>query len=158
MEHSPVLGQSLLVEVISNAVIRATYIASVFMIIIIMLYLVPPALYVTISTTGFSIAGQGYTFKCSASVVAGLMVEPNMKIVFPDSTEISLDATKTLNHTFSSLRISDGGQYTCTATINIPQAGLTNLQSSVAKTLAVACKHVSKQLPNFAFMYNYTYS
>ena len=101
---------------------------------------VPPAPNVTISTTGLSIAGQSYTFKCSASVVADLVVEPDMKIVFPDSTEIPLDATKTLNHTFSSLRISDGGHYTCTATINIPQAGLTNLQSSVAKTLAVVCK------------------
>jgi hypothetical protein len=99
--------------------------------------IVPPAPYVTISTTGLSIAGQSYTFKCSASVVAGLVAEPHMKIVLPNTTEISVVATKMLNHTFSSLRISDGGQYTCTATINIPQVGATNIQSSVAKTLAV---------------------
>ena len=94
-----------------------------------------PAPNVTISTIGLSIAGQSYTFKCSASV------EPHMKIVFsPNSTEISVVATKSLNHTYTSLKISDGGQHTCRATIEIPQAGITNLQSSVAKTLAVVCK------------------
>ena len=101
---------------------------------------VPPAPNVTISTIGLSIAGQSYTFECSASVVAGLVVEPHMKIVFPNSTEISVVATKSLNHTYTSLKISDGGQHTCRATIEIPQAGITNLQSSVAKTLAVVCK------------------
>ncbi|CAI8025894.1 hypothetical protein GBAR_LOCUS14930, partial [Geodia barretti] len=101
---------------------------------------VPPAPNVTVSSSGLSIAGQSYYFKCSASVLAGLVAEPHMKIVFPNTTEISVVATKTLYHTFSSLRISDGGQYTCTATINIPQAGVTNIQSSVAKTLAVVCK------------------
>ena len=102
---------------------------------------VPPAPNVTISTTGLSIAGQSYTFECLARVVAGLVVEPHMKIVFPNSTEISVVATKSLIHTYTSLKISDGGQHTCTATIDIPQAGLTNnLLSSVAKTLAVVCK------------------
>ncbi|CAI8023704.1 Down syndrome cell adhesion molecule-like protein 1 homolog [Geodia barretti] len=108
--------------------------------------IVPPAPYVTISTTGLSIAGQSYTFKCSASVVAGLVAEPHMKIVLPNTTEISVVATKMLNHTFSSLRISDGGQYTCTATINIPQVGATNIQSSVAKTLAVVYAYPVERL------------
>ena len=79
-----------------------------------------PAPNITISTIGLSIVGQSYTFKCSASVVAGLVVEPHMKIVFPNSTEISVVATKSLNYIYTSLKISDGGQHTCRATIDIP--------------------------------------
>ena len=71
------------------------------------------------------------------------MVQPDLQIVFPNTTEIvamnisSLNSTS-LNYTFSPLRTSDGGQYTCTATVNIPQAGIAGLQSSAMDTVNVA--------------------
>ena len=66
------------------------------------------------------------------------MVLPDLKIVFPNSTEIPEMNTSSLVYTFSPLRTSDGGQYTCTATVNIPQAGITDLQSSAVETVTVA--------------------
>ena len=87
--------------------------------------------------SGYSIAGQEYSLQCLASVVDGLVVLPDLKIVFPNSTEISV-ITSSLDYTFSPLRTSDGGQYTCTATVNIPQAGITNLQNSAVETVTIA--------------------
>ena len=92
----------------------------------------------TISFSGVSTAGQDYSLQCSASVVDGLVVLPDLKIVFPNSTETSVMNTSSLVYTFSPLRTSDGGQYTCTATVNIPQAGITDLQSSAVENTTVA--------------------
>ena len=92
----------------------------------------------TISFSGDSTAGQSYSLQCSASVVDGLVVLPDLKIVFPNSTEISAMNTSSLVYTFSPLRTSDGGQYTCTATVNIPQAGITDRQSSTVENVTVA--------------------
>ena len=92
----------------------------------------------TIPFSGASTAGQSYSLQCSASVVDGLVVLPDLKIVFPNSTEISAMNTSSLVYTFSPLRTSDGGQYTCTATVNIPQAGITDRQSSTVETVTVA--------------------
>ena len=66
------------------------------------------------------------------------MVLPDLKIVFPNSTEISVMNTRSLDHTFSPLRTSDGGQYICTATVDIPLAGKTDLQSSAVENITVA--------------------
>ena len=99
-----------------------------------------PAPVVTISFSGDSTAGQGYSLQCSASVVAGLVVLPDLKIVFPNSTEISVMDSSSLDYMFSPLRTSDGGQYTCTATVNIPRAGIMGLQNSAVKTLVVVGK------------------
>ena len=99
-----------------------------------------PAPVVNISFSGDSIAGQGYSLQCSASVVAGLVVLPDLKIVFPNSTEISVMDSSSLDYMFSPLRTSDGGQYTCTATINIPRAGIMGLQNSAVETLVVVGK------------------
>ena len=77
---------------------------------------------------------------CSASVVAGLVVLPDVKVVFPNSTEVSAVNSSSVEYVFSPLRISDGGQYTCTATVNIPQAGITNLKSSALETITVVGK------------------
>ena len=63
-----------------------------------------------------------------------------MKLVFPNLTEISAIATSSLEHTFLSLSMTDGGRYICTTTINIPTAGITDIQASAAKTLTVVCK------------------
>ena len=99
-----------------------------------------PAPVVTISFSGDSTAGQGYSLQCSASVVAGLVVLPDLKIVFPNSTEISVMDSTSLDYMFSPLRTSDGGQYTCTATVNIPQAGIMDLQNSAVETVVVVGK------------------
>ena len=77
---------------------------------------------------------------CSASVVNGLVVLPDLTIVFPNSTMISEDGTNSLVYMFSPLRMSDGGQYTCTAVVNIPVAGII-LQSSVTEAVVAVCKY-----------------
>ena len=106
-----------------------------------------PAPEVTISFSGCSIAGQDYSLQCSASVVDGLVVLPDLKIVFPNSTEISVMNTSSLVYKFSPLRTSDGGQYTCTATVNIPQAGITDLQSSIKENISVTSEQSNFALP-----------
>ena len=100
-----------------------------------------PAPNVTISFSGDSIAGLTYSLHCSASVVAGLVVLPDLKIVFPNSTEVSVVNSSSVNYVFSPLKTSNGGQYTCTATVNTPQAGITDLQSSSVKTITVIGKY-----------------
>ena len=66
------------------------------------------------------------------------MVLPELKIVFPNSTEISVMNSSSLDYMFSPLRTSDGGQYTCTATVNIPRAGIIDLQNSAMWNVTVA--------------------
>ena len=66
------------------------------------------------------------------------MVQPDLQIVFPNTTEIVAMNISSLNYTFSSLRTSDGGQYTCTATVNIHEAGIAGLHGSAMETLTVA--------------------
>ena len=68
------------------------------------------------------------------------MVLPDLKIVFPKSTELSVISSSSLDYTFSPLRTSDGGQYTCTATVNIPQAGITDLQNSITENITIVGK------------------
>ena len=95
---------------------------------------------VSISFSGYSIAGQNYSLNCtSATVVPGLVIDPDMKVVFPNSTVVSVTDTTSVGHTFSPLRMSDSGQYTCTATINIRQAGITDLLSTTRETVSVVC-------------------
>ena len=65
------------------------------------------------------------------------MVQPDMEIVFPNMTEIAASNISSLNYTFSPLRTSDVGQYTCTVTVNIPQAGIVDLQSSTSEIIIV---------------------
>ena len=103
-----------------------------------LLYSALPAPVVNISFSGDSTAGEEYSLQCSASVVAGLVVLPELKIVFPNSTEISVMNSSSLDYMFSPLRTSDGGQYTCTATVNIPRAGILDLQNSAVGSITVA--------------------
>ena len=99
------------------------------------LALLPPN--VSISSSGDSIAGEEYTLECSASVVNGLVVLPDLKITAPNSTVISSSMnTSSLVYMFSSLKTSDGGPYTCTATVYI--TGVTNHQPSITETIIVA--------------------
>ena len=90
---------------------------------------------------GDSIAGQNYSLQCSASVVDGVVVQPDLEIVGPGGSVLaSVGQNVTLTHMFSPLVTFDGGQYTCTATLNIPEAGITNLQGSAVKSIIVIGK------------------
>ena len=97
-----------------------------------------PAPIVSISFTGDPTAGsENYTITCSAEVVPGLVVEPDLNIVFPNSNATSVENNSSLQHTVSPLRTSDGGNYTCTAIVNIPGAGVTALTSSTVENITV---------------------
>ena len=100
-----------------------------------------PAPVVSISVSGDSIAGQTYSLQCSASVVDGVVVQPDLEIVGPGGSVLaSVGQNVTLTHMFSPLVTSNGGQYTCTATVNIPEASITNLQGSTMKIISVTSK------------------
>ena len=67
-----------------------------------------------------------------------MVVQPDLEIVGPDGSVLaSVGQSVTLTHMFSSLVTSDGGQYTCTATLNIPEAGITNLLGSAIENIDV---------------------
>ena len=100
-----------------------------------------PAPVVSISFSGNSTAGQEYSMECSAIVVDGLVVLPDLMIVNPNSTVISEENNSSLVYTFSPLRTSDGGQYTCTATVNIPEPGIIDLQASKTDTITVESQY-----------------
>ena len=95
-----------------------------------------------VSFSGDSIIGQNYYLNCSASVVADQVVLPDLKIVFPNSTEVSAVNSSSVDYVFSPLRTSDGGQYTCIATVSIPQAGIRDLQSSAVETITAVGEHL----------------
>ena len=99
-----------------------------------------PAPSVSISFSGSSTAGLSHSISCTATVVPGLVALPTMMIVFPNSTVVLAHNTTSVDYTFSPLRTSDGGHYTCTATINIPQAGITNLTASDVGIISVSSK------------------
>ena len=99
--------------------------------------LVLPPPNVSISSSWDSIAGQKYSLNCSASVVDGLVVLPDLKLTAPNSTVISSSInTSSLVYMFSSLKTSDGGSYTCTATVYI--TGVTFHQSPTTEIIIVA--------------------
>ena len=95
---------------------------------------------VTISFPGNSIAGENYGINCLATVVPGLVVEPQLEIKFSNSTLAA--GNSSVEHTFSPLKTSHGGEYTCIATIIIPQAGITNLNQSATGNITVASECV----------------
>ena len=78
-----------------------------------------PAPRVTMTFSGYSIAGQAYALQCSAGVVDGLVVLPDMKIRYLNSTVISVMNSSSVEYVFSPLRTSHGGQYTCTLSVSL---------------------------------------
>ena len=110
----------------------------------------PPPV-VTSSSYGSTIAGLVYSLQCMVKVVDGLVVVPDvvwMKDggVLVNGTNTTLTRTmsggnSTLNLTFNPLLTSHGGQYTCVATISIPQLSLsiTNSDVSVLSEFNVTC-------------------
>ena len=105
-----------------------------------------PGLPVTTSSYGSTIAGFVYSLVCIVKVVDGLVVGPDvvwMKDggVVVNRTNTTLTRTvsgghSTLNLTFNPLLTSHGGQYTCVATISVPQLSL-NITNSSAVTVSV---------------------
>ena len=99
-----------------------------------------PAPNVSITFSGSSTAGEEYSLDCSASVVDGLVVLPDLVIVGPNSNMSSMN-TSSLIYMFTPLITSDGGEYTCTATVNIPEAEITDLQYSTTQTITVTSQY-----------------
>ena len=84
-----------------------------------------------IISSGVSIAGLSHDLVCSASVVQNLITGPILTWEGPgvgqDAVELSgraMDTSTYLSLTFSPLRTSHGGVYTCTARLNISEAGV----------------------------------
>ena len=106
---------------------------------------IPPPV-VTTSSYGSSIAGSVYSLVCMVKVVDGLVVVPDvvwMKDggVLVNGTNTTLTRTvsggnSSLNLTFNPLLTSHGGQYTCVATISVPQLSL-NITNSSSVTVSV---------------------
>ena len=105
----------------------------------------PPPVVTTLSY-GSSIAGSVYSLVCTVKVVDGLVVVPDMVWMkdggaLVNGTNTTLTRTvsggnSTLNLTFNPLLTSHGGQYTCVATISVPQLSLSVTKSS-AVTVSV---------------------
>ena len=71
--------------------------------------------------------------------MAGLVIQPDKRIVHPNTTVISvMNSSSSVEYMFSPLRTSDGGQYTCTATVTISEAGLTDLNTLMMANITVA--------------------
>ena len=99
-----------------------------------------PAPVVSISFSGNSTAGLNYSLNCSAIVVERLVVLPDLMIVTSNSTVISEENSSSLVYMFSPLMASDGGQYTCTATVNIPKTEITD-QASTTGNITVKSQY-----------------
>ena len=105
----------------------------------------PPPV-VTTSSYGSTIAGSVYSLVCMVKVVDRLVVVPDVVWrkgggVLVNGTNTTLTRTvsggnSTLNLTFNPLLTSHGGQYTCDATISVPQLSL-NITNSSAVTVSV---------------------
>ena len=112
---------------------------------------------VAIHSTGNTTAGEMYTLSCTATVL-NLVLVPTIQweysngsaveggSTFTVSDMVTSGNTTTHNLTFSPLRTSHGGEYTCRAIINIPSisiSALSNCQSIgvviQSKTLSYLC-------------------
>ena len=106
----------------------------------------PPPV-VTTSSYGSTIAGSVYSLVCMVKVVDRLEVVPVVVwrkgggVLLVNGINTTLTRTvsggnSTLNLTFNPLLTSHGGQYTCDATISVPQLSL-NVTNSSAVTVSV---------------------
>ena len=107
---------------------------------------------VAIHSTGNTTAGEVYTLSCSATVVENLVVVPTIQWEYSNGSAVDGGSTFTLsamvvsgntttrNLTFSPLRTSHGGEYTCRAIINIPSISITGLSNSQSTDVVVQSK------------------
>ena len=73
------------------------------------------AVNVSVLPIGSGIGGQVYYLLCSVQLPPQLMAEPSSIVWTKEDNDYQLSSSQQL--TFNSLRTSDGGQYTCTVTI-----------------------------------------
>ena len=105
-----------------------------------------PAPDINITTTGDSTAGEMYTLICTVTSVANLFSPPELVWMKTDSgvlngSETLMEGTTTArNFTFSPLLTSQGGEYTCQATITITKAGIEDLTNTVTMNVSVQSK------------------
>ena len=107
---------------------------------------------VAIHNTGNTTTGEMYTLSCTATVVENLVVVPNIQWEYSNGSEVEGGSTFTLsamvtsgnttthNLTFSPLRTSHGGEYTCRAIINIPSISISGLNRSQSTDIVVQSK------------------
>ena len=88
------------------------------------------------------IAGLNASLQCSAIVVNGLVVKPLLELVSPNGTVLASLHNDTLTYLFSPLLMSDGGQYSCIATIDIPEVNITGLQTTTSEVITVVGRFV----------------
>ena len=75
-----------------------------------------PEVTVNVSATGAPIVGgTGYSLSCVHNAPQSLMASVQSTLTNPGGTMIT-----SLPHTFNPLRVTDGGQYSCTATVSSP--------------------------------------
>ena len=68
-------------------------------------------------------------------MVDNLVMLPNLQLVMANGEIVASSVgASVLVYMFSPLKKSDGGQYICTATLNIPEAGI-HLQGSAQETV-----------------------
>ena len=108
-----------------------------------------------IHSTGNSTAGEVYTLSCTASVVENLVVVPTVQWEYSNGSAVEGGSTSTLsdmvtsgnatthNLTFSPLRTSHGGEYTCRAIINIPSISISGLNKSQSIGVVIQSKTLS---------------
>ena len=98
----------------------------------------PPPV-VTTSSSGSSTANEFFSLTCSVSVVAHLVVDPN--ITWRNMTGVvqTQGMGSSLNLTFNLLITSHGGRYTCTAIVNISEISV-SVSGHTTTDLVVTCK------------------
>ena len=69
----------------------------------------------TVSATGGApiVGGSSYSLTCGHDAPQSLMATVQSTLTTPNGTMIT-----SLPHTFNPLRVTDGGQYSCTATVS----------------------------------------
>ena len=86
---------------------------------------------VTISPASGSLtAGQVYSLTCSVQVVDHLVVEPSVEWTRQDGSQVTATSGSSLLLNFNPLRTSDGNNYTCTATVNVPSVATVSGEES----------------------------
>ena len=117
-----------------------------------------PASEVAIHGSGNTTAGEMYTLSCTATVVEDLVVVPILQweysngsvvegeSIFTLSAMLTSGNTTTHNLTFTRLRTSHGGEYTCRAIINISSTSISGLSSSQSSEVVVQSKLFSTWL------------
>jgi hypothetical protein len=99
-----------------------------------------PAPVIYFETSGPQLNGQTFNLSCFVEVIHS-DVNPQIELLIegPNGTVIAFQTnTPAVTYTFNPLQISDSGLYNCTATVNILEAGVLDVQVSTVETVSVA--------------------